>query len=196
MVHVRRLSICLCVLAALVPLAACGKSQPQQATVTPSLTVTMDLTVQLRSHRVTTVNLLPSGHPSGVVALKAVHDGHLVTIGAQRFSRINDPGYLTIEVSARGIEMGWNIPQGARALQGNCAAAFPAGSSWAGAGYGNETVAPGPSDTGGTVWNLTYDTAKATTDGAGVSDAGAAAVKESTKLPTETAYCVTVTLNR
>ncbi len=192
----RSLPICLCVLAALVSLAACGKSQPQQATATPSLTVNMDLTVQLKGHRVTTIHLLPSGHPSGVVALKAVHDGHLVTIGSQRFSGISDTGYLTVEVSARGIEMGWNIPQGTRALQGNCAAAFPAGSSWAGADYGDETVDPGPSETGGTVWNLTYDTARTTADGAGVSDAGAAAVKESTKFPTETAYCVTVILNR
>ncbi len=116
----RWLSICLCALAALTSLAACGKSQPQQATATPSLTVNMDLTVQLRDHRVTTVNLLPSGHPSGVVALEAVHDGRLVTIGSQRFSRINDPGYLTVDVSTRDIEMGWNIPQGTRALQGNC----------------------------------------------------------------------------
>jgi len=196
MVHIRSVSIGLCALAALVSLPACGKSRPHQATVAPSLTVSMDLTVQLRGHRVTTVNLLPSGHPSGVVALKVVHDGHLATIGSQRFSKINDPGYLTVEVSARGIEMGWNIPQGTRALQGNCAAAFPAGASWAGADYGNETVDPGPSDTGGTVWNLTYDAAKTTTDGAGVSDAGAEAVKESTKFPTETAYCVTVILDR
>ena len=81
----------------------------------------------------TTINLLPSGHPSGVVALKTMHDGHLVTIGSQRFTDLNDPGYLTVEVSARDVELGCNIPQGTQSAQSSCGTAFPAGSIWAGA---------------------------------------------------------------
>ena len=87
-----------------------GKATRERTTTSgTSLTVNVDLTVQLKSHgvttidvlpsrhpsrivRVTTINLLPSGHPSGVVALKTVHDGHSVTIGSQRFTKLNDPG--------------------------------------------------------------------------------------------------------
>ena len=74
--------------------------------------------------------------------------------------------------------------------------AFPAGSTWAGADYGNETLDPGSGQAEDTVWDLTLDVGKTTTDGSGVSDASAASVAESTKFPTETAYCVTVTLDR
>ena len=82
----RRLSLCLFALVLSISLGACARSEAQHATSGPSLTVNVDLTVQLKGHRVTTIHLLPSGHPSGGVALKAVHDGHLVTIGSQHFS--------------------------------------------------------------------------------------------------------------
>jgi hypothetical protein len=188
----RRLPICLCALALAAAVGACGKSGSQQATAAPSLAVTMDLTVQLKGHRVTTINLVPSGHPSGTVALKAVHDGHLVTIGSQRFSRLGDPGYLMVQVSPRDIEMGWNIPQGAQAAPSSCGTVFPAGATWAGADYGNETLDSRTEDVGETVWDLTLDFGKTTSDGSGVNDASAEAVRESTKFPTETAYCVVV----
>ena len=63
-----------------------------------------------------------------------------------------------------------------------------------GASYGNETLVAGSGDVD--VWDLTVDVGKTTTDGSGVSDASAASVAESTKFPTETLYCVTVTLDR
>jgi hypothetical protein len=192
----RRLSICLFALALSISLGACGRSEPQHATTAPSLTVNVDLTIQLKGHRVTTINLMPSGHPSGVVALKAVHNGRLVTIGSQHFSRLNDSAYLVVQVSARDIELGWNIPQAAQDAKSSCAVAFLAGSTWAGADYGNETVDPETGDVGETVWDLTLDVGKTTTDGSGISGASAASVTESTKFPTETAYCVTVTVDR
>ena len=190
----RRLSICLCAVVLSISLGACGRSEPQHATSGPSLTVNVDLTIQLKGHRVTTINLLPLGHPSGGVALKAVHDGHLVTIGSQHFFRLNDPAYLVVQVSARDIELGWNIPQAAQDAKSSCVVAFPPGSSWAGASYGNETLDPGSGDVD--VWDLTVDVGKTTTDGSGVGDASAASVAESTKFPTETAYCLTVALYR
>ena len=191
-----RLSICLCVLVVLISVGACGKAAPQPTTTSgqPSLAVSVDLTVLLKSHRVTTINLLPSGHPSGVVALKTVHDGHLVTIGSQRFTKLDDPGYLTVEVTGRDVELGWNIPQGTQSATSSCGTAFPAGSTLAGASYGNETLDAGSGDVD--VWDLTVDAGKTTTDGAGLSDASVASVAESTKFPTETAYCVTVALDR
>lgn len=192
----RRLLICLCALVLLISLAACGRSGQQHSAATPSLTVNVDLTIQLRGHRVTTINLLPSGHPSGVVALKAVHDGRLVTIGSQHFSRLNDPAYLVVQVSARDIELGWNIPQAVQDAKSSCAVTFPAGSTWAGAGYGNETLDAPTSGVEETVWELDVDVGKTTTDGSGVSDASAAAVAQSKEYPTQTAYCVTVTLDR
>ena len=192
----KRLPICLCFLVLLISLGACGTSEPQHATAEPSLTVNVDLTVQLKGHRVTTINLLPSGHPSGIVALKTVHDGHLVTIGSQRFIRLDDVGYLTVQVSARDIELGWNIPQTAQATQSSCGTAFPDGSTWAGASYGNETLGAATGDVDETVLELNVDVGKPTTDGSGVSDASAASVAKSKKFPTETAYCVTVTLDK
>ena len=162
----------------------------------PSLTVNVDLTVQLKGHRVTTINLLPSGHPSGVVTLKAVHDGHVTTIGSQRFSRLNDSAYLVIELSARDVQLGWNMPQGVGSAESSCGTSFPAGATFAGADYGNETLDPGSSQATDTVWELTLDTGKPTSDGSGVSDASAASVVESAKFPTQTAYCLTVAVER
>ena len=64
-----RLSVCLCVLAVLISVGACGKSDPPHVTTSgPSLTVNVDLTVKLNSHRVTTIDLLPSRHPSRTAA--------------------------------------------------------------------------------------------------------------------------------
>lgn len=191
-----RLSIYLCALVVLTSLAACGSSRPQQGSSGPSLTVNVDLTVQLKSHRVTTINLLPSDHPSGVVALTAVHDGHLTTIGSQRFSSLNNPAYLVIEPSAHDVELGWNMPQGAGAAKASCGTTFPAGSTFAGTSYGNETLDPGSSQATDTVWELTLDTGKPTSDGSGVSDASAASVAESKNFPSQTAYCLTITLDR
>ena len=61
----------------------------------------------------------------------------------------------------------------------SCDTAFPASSTLAGASYGNETLDAGSGDVD--VWDLTVDASKTTTDGAGVSDASAASVAESTK---------------
>lgn len=191
----RSLSICLCALALLATLGACGKSAPQQATTAPSLAVTVDLTIQFKGHRTTTISLVPAGHPSGVVALKAVHDGHLVTVGSQRFSRLDDPGYLMVQVSARDIELGWNIPQGKQSAESSCRTLIPVGATLAGADYANDTLDSETEAGGQTVWDLTLDVGKATTDGMGVSDASAAAVRQSKNFPTETAYCVTVDLD-
>ena len=166
----------------------------QHATATPSLTVNVDLTVQLKGHRVTTIHLLPSDHPSGVVALKAAHDGRLVTIGSQHFSRLNDPAYLVVQVSARDIELGWNIPQTVQVdPKSNCTVAFPARARWAGGSYGNETLDTESGDAD--VWDLTVDVGKPP-DGAGISGQTAALVAESKKFPTETAYIVTVAVDR
>jgi hypothetical protein len=85
--------------------------------------------------------------------------------------------------------MGWAIED----ARSSCGVAFPAGSSWAGADYGNDTLVPGEVET---FWDLTRDVGKSSTSGAGVSDASAASVAASKKFPTETAYCVTITLNR
>jgi len=188
----RRLSPCLFALVLSISLGACGRSEAQHATATPSLTVNVDLTVQLKGHRITTIHLLPSGHPSGIVALKAAHDGRLVTIGSQHFSGLNDPAYLVVQVSARDIELGWNIPQAVQDAKSSCAVTFPARSKWAGASYGNETLdtESGEAD----VWDLTVDVGKPP-DGAGVSGLTAALVAESKKFPTETAYIVTVAVD-
>jgi hypothetical protein len=85
--------------------------------------------------------------------------------------------------------MGWAI-EGARS---SCSVAFPAGSTWAGGSYGNDTMSPGTTET---VWSLTRDVGTTSSSGAGVSDASAASVAASKKFPTETAYCVTITLDR
>jgi len=187
----RRLTVILATLAMLASLVACGGSEPQQvsASSSPSLAVNFDLTVPVGARRVTGVTLTPSHLPSGVIALQTVHDGRLTTIGSQRFHEMNDTSFLVIELSSRGVEMGWAV-EGARSSRG---VAFPAGSTWAGGSYGNVTMGPGEAET---AWSLTRDVGKASTSGAGVGDASATSVAASKKYPTETAYCVTITLDQ
>ena len=72
--------------------------------------------------------------------------------------------------------------------------AFPDGSTWTGAGYGNETLEPGSGDVD--VLDLTVDVGKPTADGSGISGVSVASVTESKKFPTQTAYCVTVALDK
>ena len=187
----RRLAIAMGALVLLVSVCACGGRQPQHASTpsAPSLAVKFDLTVPLKGRRVTGITLTPSGLPSGVVALQTVHDGRLTTIGSQQFHKMNDTSFLVVEVSSRGVEFGWTI-EGA---QSSCAVAFPVGSAWAGGSYGNDTLSPGDAET---AWTLTRDVGKTSASGAGVGDASAASVAASKKYPTETAYCVTITLDR
>jgi hypothetical protein len=187
----RRLSVIVVTVAVLASLVACGGGEPTQssASSSPSLAVNFDLTVPVGTRHVTGITLTPSHHPSGVVALKTVHDGHLTTIGSQRFRKMNDTSFLVVQVSSRGVEMGWAI-EGARS---SCGVAFPTGSTWSGGGYGNDALSPGLTET---AWFLSRDVGKTSSSGAGVSDASAASVAASKKFPTETAYCVTITLDR
>jgi hypothetical protein len=188
----RRLIVLVVALAVLASVGACGGSQPQQATgspaPSPSLAVNFNLTVPMGNHRVTGITLTPSHLPSGVVALQTVHDGRLTTIGSHRFHRMADASFLVVEVSSHGVRMGWAFGD----ARSSCGVDFPAGSSWAGADYGNDTLTPGEAET---FWNLTRDVGKPSISGSGVSDASAASVAASKKFPTETAYCVTVRLD-
>ena len=187
----RLISVTVVTLVVLAFLVACGGSQPSQssASSSPSLDVKFDLTVPMGTSKVTGITLTPSRQPSGVVALQTVHDGRLRTIGSRRFKEMNDVSFLVVQVSPHGVEMGWAI-EGARS---SCGVAFPTGSTWAGGGYGNDTLSPGLSET---VWSLTRDVGETSSSGAGVGDASAESVAASKKFPTETAYCVTITLDQ
>jgi len=186
----RRLSVIVVTLAALASVVACGRSESQQASSSSasSLAVKFDLTAPLGARKVTGITLTPSHQPSGVVALQTVHDGRLTTIGSQRFRKMNDTSFLVVQVSPRGVEMGWAI-EGARS---SCGVTFPTGSTWSGGGYGNDTLSAGLTET---VWFLARGVGETSSSGAGVSDASAASVAASKKVPTETAYCVTITLD-
>jgi hypothetical protein len=152
----------------------------------------MDLTITLKGHRrVTGVTLSPSGQPSGVVALQTVNDGRVKTIGSQRFDKLGDAAYLAIQISPRDIELGWNV-QGA---QSSCGVAFPVGSAWAGGDYANLTVGPELAGVDVAFYTLTRDVGKTSASGSIVNDVSAASVAASRKHPTETAYCVTITLD-
>ena len=186
----RFLSVIVVTFAVLASLVGCGGSDPAQssASTSPSLDVKFDLTVPVGAHKVTGITLKPAHQPSGVVALQTVHDGHLTTVGSQRFRQMNDTSFLVVQVSRRGVEMGWAI-EGARS---SCGVTFPPGSSWSGGGYGNDTLSPGLSET---VWFLGRGVGETSGSGAGVSDASAESVAASKEFPTETAYCVTITLD-
>lgn len=186
----RRRTIVLGALVLLFSVGACGRSQPQQASTPsgPSLAVNFDLTIPLRGHRVTGITLKPSGLPSGVVALQIVRNGRVTTIGSQRFHKLNDTSFLVVQASPHDIELGWNIQN----AKSNCSVAFPAGSVWAGGGYGNDTISPGESET---AMALTCDVGKGPADGSAVNDVSAESVAASKKYPAETAYCVTITLD-
>jgi hypothetical protein len=186
----RRLTTILSALAILLSLGACGGNQPQQASApsAPSLTVNFDLTIPLRGHRITGITLTPSGLPSGVVALQTVHDGRVITIGSQRFHRLNDTSFLAVQTSPHDIELGWNIQN----AKSNCSVSFPVGSVWAGGSYGNDTMGAGDRET---ALALIRDVGKTSASGPAVSDVSAESVAASKKYPTETAYCVTIRLD-
>ena len=148
-----------------------------------------DLTVPMGTGKVTGITLTPSHQPSGIVALQTVHDGRLTTIGSQRFRKMNDVSFLVVQVSRRGVELGWAL-EGARA---SCGVAFPPGSAWSGGGYGNDTLSPGMSET---VWFLSRGVGETSDSSDGPSDASVESVAASKKCPTETAYCVTITLDQ
>ena len=186
----RRLTIVLGALVLLLSVGACGRSQPQQASMPsgPSLAVNFDLTIPLKGHRITGITLTPSGLPSGVVALQTVHDGRVTTIGSRRFHKLNDTSFLAVQTSPRDIELGWNIQN----AKSSCSVAFPAGSVWAGGDYGNDTMSPGESET---AMALIRDVGKTPASGPAVGDVSAESVAASKKYPTETAYCVTISLD-
>ncbi len=185
----RRLIVIGATLAMLATLVACEASGPQQDSASPSLGVKFDLTVPLGARRTTGITLTPSHQPSGVVALQTVHDGRLTTVGSQRFRKLADTSFLVIEVSSRGVEMGWAFGD----VRSSCRVAFPAGSRWAGGSYGNFELTPGGSET---AWTLNRDTGTQSASGPAVSDASAASVAASKKHPTETVYCLTIKLDR
>jgi hypothetical protein len=190
----RRLSVIVVALAVLASVGGCGGSQPQQVTASqspaPSLAVTFDLTVPVGRLRVTGITLTPSHLPSGVVALQTVHDGRLTTVGSHRFRRLNDTSFLVVEVSSHGVRMGWAFGD----ARSSCGVAFPPASSWAGGSYGGSTlVLPGMSET---YWSLNRAVGKSSTYVGGVGDASAASVAASKNYPAETAYCVTITLDK
>jgi len=192
--EMRRLLICLGALALSLSLGACATTEPQNAPAppAPSVNVKMDLTIKLKGdRRVTGVTLAPSGHPSGVVALQTVHDGRVTTIGSQRFDMLGDLAYLAIQISPRDIELGWNI-QGA---QSSSRVAFPAGSVWSGGSYENLTIGSEIAGVDYAFFTLTRYVGKASASGSSVNDVSAASVAASRKHPTETAYCVTITLD-
>jgi hypothetical protein len=186
----RLLSVTVVTLAVFASLVACGGDEPTQssASSSPSLAVKFDLTAPVGARNVTGITLTPSHQPSGLVALQTVHDGHLTTIGSQRFRKMKDTSFLVVQVSPRGVEMGWAI-EGARS---SCGVAFPTGSTWSSGGYGNDTLSAGMTET---VWFLARDVGETSSSDAGVSDASAASVAASKESPTETAYCVTIRLD-
>jgi hypothetical protein len=185
----RRLILIGATLAMLAALGACGGSDPQQDSAgSPSLGVKFDLTVPLGARRTTGINLTPSHQPSGVIALQTVHDGRLTTVGSQRFRKMGDTSFLVIEVTSHGVEMGWAFGE----VRSSCAVAFPPGSKWAGGSYGNFTLGPGGSEA---AWTLNRDTGTQSASGPAVSDASAESVAASKKHPTETVYCLTITLD-
>jgi hypothetical protein len=188
----RRLSVIVVALAMLAFVAACGGSQPQQGTASqsPTLAVTFDLTVPVGRLKVTGITLTPTHLPSGVVALQTVHDGRLTTIGSHRFQKLNDTSFLVVQVSSSGVRMGWAFGD----ARSSCGVAFPPASSWAAGGYGGSpTILPGMSET---YWDLTRAVGKPSTYVGAVGDTSAATVAASKQYPAETAYCVTVTLDK
>ena len=97
--------MCLTGFALLSLACACGGSAGQS-----SVTVASGPVLESSGHVIYVFLLTPTGRPSGVVALHAVHDGHVRRLGYVRFTGMTGMGSAAVEVTSRGILPFWTVP--------------------------------------------------------------------------------------
>jgi hypothetical protein len=74
------------------------------------VTVASGPVLEIPGHAIYVFLLTPTGRPSGVVALRAIHDGHVRRLGYVRFTGMTGMGSVAVEVTPRGIVPFWTVP--------------------------------------------------------------------------------------
>lgn len=183
----RRFAIVVSMLVPLLAASACGSAAKQ-----PAVTVKSGPVLQFQGREVRVFTLTPSGAPGGTIALKAVRDGHVETLGSLRFDAMSGAGSTAVEVSRHGIDAAWSVPTMASSLADG-PVSFPAGSVAAGTAWTDgSTFGPAAQTDEQVIWiQGRYLGHQPASDGEQVGDF-AAVVSASKQTPGKTSYCLTL----
>jgi hypothetical protein len=179
---VKRLMAGLAVLVLAALAAACGQSGPA---------VTVAWAPDAGTSGVYSGTLTPHGSPSGVIALKVVHDGGVKTIARYRFRALEGPGSARVTATGRAIDTSWSLP-GSGAGPKAAHAAIPRRLRGSGASWSGSTVGPHEMGEEETVWSQERALGSPPSGDGLVMGSFAALVRESVQYPRRTVYCLTL----
>jgi hypothetical protein len=141
--------------------------------------------------------LRPSGRPSGVVALHAVHDGHVRRLGYVRFKGMSGMGSAAVELTPRGIVPFWTVPSSESGWVTSFVA-FPARSvsdSTASAGFTATHSDPAEEQAPQVFWTQDRYIGHAPASGGTLCGGPLDSVVRASKAtPGKTSYCLTITV--
>jgi hypothetical protein len=180
---VKRLIAGLAVLVLAVLAAACATPSGDSG---PAMEVTWDQGTGFDGLYSAAVN--PSGGPSGVIALKVVHDGTVTTAARSRFPSLQGRGSVQVQATRRRITVRWS-PAGGGSPQ-VLRLAIPARLRGSDAAWSGSTLSRDDGEQ--TIWEQER-TLNGSPSGDGMTIGSfAALVGDSVQYPRRTAYCLTL----
>jgi hypothetical protein len=188
----RRPLVCLGILLFALLATSCGSPESHS----PSVTVKSDgSTLLLHSGAVMVFYLVPRNGPSGLLALKSVHDGLVRTLGSLRFKKMSHVGSVAVQVGSRTIDVAWSV-DGVQVSPAEGPIAFPSNTVASGTAWTGITV--GPADFAGEVdfWTMgRYADQQPAQDSDSVGGFDGVAA-ESLDRPTKTSYYLTIAVDK
>jgi hypothetical protein len=171
--------------------ASCGSHQPS-----PSVALKLAAHLTFAHSEVYVFDLVPTASPSGIVALKSVHDGRATTLGSLRFRDMRRAGSVAVQCTSRTLEAAF----AANGIQSHGGlAVFPAntvagGTAWTASGVADAPDA-GPGWQESDFWVVGRWSPQQTTGGQLVGDFSGV-VADSRTTPADTSYCLTISIDR
>lgn len=137
--------------------------------------------------------LAPTADPSGVIALKVVHDGRVRTLARYRFRGLHSPGAVRVRLASRAIVASWTLPGSGVGKDGGHVAIPP----WSQASADSKSSGAVRPDGIGEVilWAHTHYAGAWPSSSGQSANSFAALVGESTRDPRRTVYCLTLSLD-
>ena len=175
--------------------ASCGSS-PHPAH--PSVALKLAANVSFAHSDVYVFELLPTDSPSGIVAFKSVHDGHVKTLGSLRFQDMRQQGSVAVQCTSRTLDVAFDA-DGIQSHGGP--AVFPANTVAGGTAWTSSDVAmpdevdEGPGWKESDFWVQDRWSPRQTSGGQPVGDF-AGVVQDSRMMPADTSYCLTISVDK
>lgn len=186
----RKLLVCLGLLAMLSSASACGGRQ-SRAFTPPSVTI-KDGPVFAFQHDTTRVfDLVATGSPSGVIALKSVRNGHVTRLRSCQFEGMQGTGSVALRVTGRAIDVAWDV-NGTSVGTSTGPVKFSVGSIAGGTAWGGSTAEVGGFES--IFWTQDRYVGKAPSSGTNSLGDFDAAMMESRHSPSEVFYYLTIKL--